>query len=181
MSFSPRLLFAFLLGPLLALAQASPPAPAPPASPLPRLLAERQVLTRRYAAARAQRNSLFGLSDKPSKKDLQAVVDALQGIVNKDEQIVAVLNQTAQAAQNTAATLQSTSRDDRNLTSDRLAEARNQQLNVQERERRAMARQLTLEDDLDAAQQARQRRDWAILGLALACVGLLVWGRRRRG
>ncbi len=176
MTVSFRLLFTFLLGPLLALAQA-PPA----ASPLPRLLAERQVLTRRYAAARAQRNSLFGLSGQPSKKDLQAVVDALQGIVNKDEQIVAVLNQTAQAAQNTAATLQSTSRDDRNLTSDRLAEARNQQLNVQERERRAMARQLTLEDDLDAAQQARQRRDWAILGLTLACVSLLVWGRRRRG
>ncbi|OGX90134.1 hypothetical protein BEN49_23790 [Hymenobacter coccineus] len=111
---------------------------------------------------------------------MQAVVDALQGIVNKDEQIVAVLNQTAQAAQNTAVTLQNTSRDDRNLTSDRLAEARNQQLNVQERERRAMARQLTLEDDLDAAQQARQWRDWTILGLGLACVGLLVWGRRRR-
>ena len=179
MTVSFRLLFTFLLGPLLALAQAPPPAPAPPASPLPHLLAERQVLTRHYAAARAQRNSLFGFGGQPSKKDLQAVVDALQGIVNKDEQIVAVLNQSAQAAQNTAATLQSTSRDDRNLTSDRLAEARNQQLNVQERERRAMARQLVLEDDLDAAQQARQRRDWAILGLALACVGLFFWRRRR--
>ncbi|MGI4886193.1 MAG: hypothetical protein ACRYFR_14655 [Janthinobacterium lividum] len=170
-----RLFSALLLGPLLAFAQAPPPA-----APLPRLLAERQVLTRRYAAARAQRNSLFGLSDKPSKKDLQAVVDALQGIVNKDEQIVAVLNQTAQAAQNAAATLQATGRNDRNLTADHLAEIQNKQLNVQERERRAMARQLALEDDLDEAQQARQWRDWAIAGLALACVGLLAWGRQRR-
>lgn len=178
MTFSTRLLpLLLLLGPLLATAQTPPPAAA---SPLPQLLAERQVLTRRYAAARAQRNSLFGLSDKPSKKDLQAVVDALQGIVNKDEQIVAVLNQTAQTAQSTAATLQATGRDDRNLTADRLAEIQNQQLNVQERERRAMARQLALEDDLDDAQQARQWRDWTIAGLALACMGLLVWGRQRR-
>ena len=178
MTFSARLLpLLLLLGPLLATAQTPPPAAT---SPLPQLLAERQFLTRRYAAARTQRNSLFGLSDKPSKKDLQAVVDALQGIVNKDEQIVAVLNQTAQTAQNTAATLQATGRDDRNLTAERLAEIQNQQLNVQERERRAMARQLALEDDLDDAQQARQWRDWTITGLALACAGLLVWGRRRR-
>ena len=178
MTFSTRLLpLLLLIGPLLAIAQTPPPAAA---SPLPQLLAERQFLTRRYAAARAQRNSLFGLSDKPSKKDLQAVVDALQGIVNKDEQIVAVLNQTAQTAQSTAATLQATGRDDRNLTAERLAEIQNQQLNVQERERRAMARQLSLEDDLDDAQQARQWRDWTIAGLALACAGLLVWGRQRR-
>ena len=175
MTFPLRLLPALLLGPLLAAAQA--PAPA---SPLPRLLAERQVLTRRYAAARARRNSLFGLRDQPSKKDLQAVVDALQGIVNKDEQIVAVLNQTAQAAQTTAAALQATSRDDRSLTADRLAEIQNQQRNVQERERRARARQLALEADLDDAQQARQWRDWLIAGLGAACAGLLLWRRKRR-
>ncbi|RZK89324.1 MAG: hypothetical protein EOO62_36300, partial [Hymenobacter sp.] len=64
--------------PALALAQ--------PASPLPQLLAERRVLTQRYAEANAQRHSLFGLSNKASKKDLQEVVDALQGIVDKDEQ-----------------------------------------------------------------------------------------------
>jgi hypothetical protein len=58
---------------------------AQPDLPLTRLLAERRVLTQRYAEANAQRHSLFGLNNKPSKKDLQDVVDALQGIVNKDE------------------------------------------------------------------------------------------------
>ncbi len=167
----------------LLLATALLPAPAqtaPPASPLPRLLAERRVLTQRYAAAKAQRNSLFGLGGKPSKKDLQDVVDALQGIVDKDEQIVGVLNQTAQTAQAAATTLQATGRDDRNLTAERLAELQNKQLNVQERERQAVARQQALEADLDEAQQGRQWRDWLIAGLGAACAALLLWRRKRR-
>ena len=64
-----------------------------PDSRLPGLLGERAALTRHYAEASAQRHSLFG--NKPSKKDLQEVMDALQGIVDKDQQIVDVLNQTA--------------------------------------------------------------------------------------
>ena len=113
-----------LLAPAISFAQA-----VAPDSPLPRLLAERKVLTSQYAEANAQRHGLLGLSNKPSKKDLQDVVDALQGIVDKDEQIVAVLNQTAEQAQTTAAqlqttttTLQNTGRDDRNLTAQRLSE-----------------------------------------------------------
>jgi chromosome segregation ATPase len=139
----------------LWLALATAPAfaqPAPPDSPLPRLLAERKVLTTQYAAANAQRNSLFG--NKPSKKDLQEVVDALQGIVDKDEQIVAVLNQTAQAAQTTAAqlqtttaSLQNTSRDDRNLTAQRLSELQNDLQNAQQREHQLAERQRTLAAD----------------------------------
>lgn len=151
---------------------------APPVSPLPRLLAERKVLTRRYAAASAQRHSLFG--NKPSKADLQQVVTSLQGIVDKDEQIVAVLNQTAQAAQTKATTLQATGRDDRNLTAERLADLRNEQLNVRERARRAVARQRALEDDLDEARQGRLWRDWLIAGLGAACAGLLLRLVRRR-
>jgi hypothetical protein len=164
-----------LAGLLLVAASAQ----AQPDSPLTHLLAERQVLTQRYAEANAQRHSLFGLNDKPSKKDLQDVVDALQGIVNKDEEIVAVLNQTAQQAQTTAKTLQNTGRDDRNLTSQRISEFQNDLLNAQQREKQAAERQRALAADLAEAQQGQRGRDALILGLALACVGLLFWRRRR--
>jgi len=171
-----------LLGPATALAQAT----ISPDSPLPRLLAERQVLTRQYADANAQRHGLLGLSNKPSKKDLQDVVDALQGIVNKDEQIVAALNQTTQQAQTTAAqlqtttaTLQNTSRDDRNVTAERLSELQNEEQNLQERLRQATDKQRALQADLHEAQQGRTVRDGLVVALALACAGLAFWRRRR--
>jgi hypothetical protein len=173
-----------LLGPAAALAQ--PTDPAALESPLPRLLAERKALTRQYAEANAQRHGLLGLSNKPSKKDLQDVVDALQGIVDKDEQIVAVLNQTTQQAQTTAAqlqttttTLQNTGRDDRNLTAERLHELQDEQLNLQERLRQATDKQRTMEADLHEAQQGRTVRDGLVVALALVCAGLVFWRRRR--
>ena len=168
-----RLLTPFFLISTVALAQ------SPAASPLPQLLAERRVLTQRYAEANAQRHSLFGLSNKPSKKDLQDVVDALQGIVDKDEQIVTVLNQTAQQAQTTATTLQNTGRDDRNLTVQRLGELQNDLQNAQQRERQAAERQRALAADLEQAQQGRTGRDALLVGLAVACVGLFFWRRKR--
>ena len=152
--------------------------PAPPASPLPRLLAERRVLTQQYAQARAQRHGLLGFSHKPSKQDLQDVVAALQGIVDQDEQIVAVLNATAQRAQTTAATLQNTGRDDRNLTAQRLGELQNELLNQRERLRQATERQRTLAAELRAARQGRTWRDALLVALALGCGGLLWWRRR---
>jgi hypothetical protein len=166
----------FLLVGLLVVAATTQ---AQPDSPLTRLLAERRVLTQRYAEANAQRHSLFGLNNKPSKKDLQDVVDALQGIVNKDEEIVAVLNQTAQQAQTTATTLQNSGRDDRNLTSQRISEFQNDLLNAQQREKQATERQRALATDLAEAQKGQRGRDAIILGLALACGGLLFWRRRR--
>jgi DNA repair exonuclease SbcCD ATPase subunit len=184
MTFRTRVLFLALLpvlGPAAGLAQA-----VTPDSPLPRLLAERKVLTRQYAEANAQRHGLLGLSNKPSKKDLQDVVDALQGIVDKDEQIVAALNQTTQQAQTTAAqlqtttaTLQNTSRDDRNLTAERLQELQNEQQNLQERLHQATEKQRTLQADLHEAQQGHTVRDALVVGLALACLGLIFWRRRR--
>ncbi|MBJ6142678.1 hypothetical protein [Hymenobacter sp. BT559] len=164
---------------LLGLLLWGPCALAQPDSPLTRLLAERRVLTQRYAEASAQRHSLFGLNNKPSKKDLQEVVDALQGIVNKDEEIVAVLNQTAQQAQTTATTLQNTGRDDRNLTAQRISEFQNDLLNAQQREKQAAERQRALAADLAETQQGQRGRDALIMGLALACVGLFFWRRRR--
>ena len=154
-------------------------------SPLPRLLAERKVLTQQYATASSQRHGLLGLSNKPSKQDLQDVVDALQGIMDKDEQIVAVLNQTTQQAQTAAAqlqttttTLQNTGRDDRNLTAERLNELQNQQQNQQERLRQATDKQRGLTAELTEAQQGRTLRDGLVVALGLACVGLFFWRRR---
>lgn len=161
---------------------------APTAAPDPRLLgllAERKALTDRYREASAQRHSLFG--NKPSKKDLQEVVDALQGIVDKDQQIVDVLNQTAQQATTTSARLAATtthletsSRDDRNLTAQRLAELTNEAENLRQREKQHVARQRDLEAEVTEAKQGHFVRDALIAGLAVLCVGLVVALRRRR-
>ncbi|MBJ6109173.1 hypothetical protein JAO73_09135 [Hymenobacter sp. BT523] len=167
------------------LAQDAAPAAVNPDSPLPGLLRERAVLTRRYAEASAQRHSLFG--NKPSKKDLQEVVDALQGIVDKDQQIVDVLNRTAQEAKTTsvrlAATttqLENTSRGDRNVTSQRLSELENEAENLRQRERQHTAKQRDLEAEVAEAKQGHFVRDALIAGLSVVCVGLLVALRRRR-
>ena len=172
-------------GLLLSLATAAQtPAPSPDPR-LPALLAERKTLTDRYRAASAQRHSLFG--NKPSKKDLQEVVDALQGIVDKDQQIVDVLNETAQRATTTsvrlAATtthLETSSRDDRNLTAQRLSELTNETENLRQREKQQVARQRDLEAEVAEAKQGHFVRDALIAGLAMLCVGLVVALRRRR-
>ena len=156
-----------------------------PDSPLPGLLRERAELTRRYAEANTQRHSLFG--NKPSKKDLQEVVDALQGIVDKDQQIVDELNKTAQAAQTTsvrlAATtthLESTSRDDRNLTAQRLAELQNETQNLRQREKQQQAKLRDLEAEVKEAKQGHFVRDALIAVLSVVSMGLLVMLRRRK-
>lgn len=170
-----RLLIVLLAAALLPAAAQAPPVAA---SPLPRLLAERQILTQQYAEASTQRHSFFG--NQPSKKDLQEVVNALQGIVDKDEQIVAVLNQTTQTAQTAATQLQATGRDDRNLTAERLAELQNEQQNFRERTKQAAGRERALAADLADARQGRSGRDALIAGLALGCIVLIVLLIRRR-
>ncbi len=154
-------------------------------SRLPGLLAERKTLTDRYREASAQRHSLFG--NKPSKKDLQEVVDALQGIVDKDQQIVDALNATAQQATTTSARLTATtthletsSRDDRNLTSQRLAELTNESENLHQREKQQLLKVRDLEAEVAEAKQGHFVRDALIAGLAVLCVGLVVALRRRR-
>jgi chromosome segregation ATPase len=158
---------------------------APPDNRLAPLLAERKALTNRYEAASAQRHSLFG--NKPSKKDLQEVVDALQGIVDKDQQIVDVLNETAQAAQTnsvrlaaTTTHLETSSRDDRNLTAQRLAELQNEAQNLRQREKQQLAHLRDLEAEVAEAKEGHFVRDALIAGLAVLCVGLLVALKRRK-
>ncbi|MBF9220412.1 hypothetical protein [Hymenobacter ruricola] len=166
-------------------AQAQDPARPPLDARLSALLRERAVLTRQYAEANAQRHSLFG--NKPSKKDLQEVVDALQGIVDKDQQIVDVLNRTAQQAQTTsvrlAATttqLENTSRGDRNVTAQRLLELENDAQNLRQREKQQLLKQRDLEAEVAEAKQGHFVRDALIAVLSVACVGLAVALRRRK-
>ena len=169
----------------VAMAAAAQEPAVTPDSRLPGLLAERKTLTDRYREASAQRNSLFG--NKPSKKDLQEVVDALQGIVDQDQQIVDALNETAQKATTTsvrlAATtthLETSSRDDRNLTAQRLSELTNETENLRQREKQQLARQRDLEAEVAEAKQGHFVRDALIAGLAVLCVGLVVALRWRR-
>ena len=153
--------------------------------PLPGLLRERATLTRQYADASAQRHSLFG--NKPSKKDLEEVVDALQGIVDKDQQIVDVLNQTAQTAQSTSVRLAATtthiensSRDDRNLPAQRVSELQNETENLRQREKQRLTKMRDLEAEVTEVKQGHFVRDALIAGLAVLSVGLLVALRRRK-
>ena len=156
-----------------------------PDSRLPGLLRERGVLTRRYAAATTQRHSLFG--NKPSKKDLEEVVNALQGIVDKDQQIVDVLNETARKAQTTSVrlaatttTLESTGRDDRNLTAQRLSELQNEAENFRQREKQQQVRQRDLEAEVADVKEGHFVRDALIAVLSVVSVGLIValWRRK---
>jgi len=149
------------------------------ASPLPHLLAERRALVQHYEAATAQRHALFGLSNKPSKQDLQEVVTALQGIVDKDAEIVAALNLTTQRAQTTASTLQNTSRDDRNVSAQRFAELQDDLQKAQLRAQQAALRERALRDDLAEAQHSRLLRDITIAALGVLSAALLLWRRRR--
>ena len=82
-------------------------------------------------------------------------MDALQGIVDKDQQIVDVLDETARQATSasvrlaaTTTHLEASSRDDRNLTSQRLAELENETANLHQREKQQLAKQRNLEAEL---------------------------------
>ena len=130
------------------------------------------------AAASAQRHSLFG--NKASKKDLQDVVDALQGIVDKDQQIVDVLNETTRKAQTTSVrlaatttTLESTGRDDRNLTAQRVSELQNEAENLRQREKQQLAKMRDLEAEVAESKQGHFVRDALIAGLSVLSVGQL--------
>lgn len=163
--------------------------------PLPRLLAQREALIRQFEAAQQQRHSLFG--NNPSKKDLEEVVEALKGIVAKDDEIVPAVkaNANAAAARLAAANaqlaavnrqlaaanvgLQNLNLDDRSATSDRLHELTGQVQNLEQKTRQQTVHQRDLEADVQEAQSARRTRDLLITVLVLAC-GMLGWLLYRR-
>lgn len=171
----------------LGSALAQTPTPSSTASdPLPRLIQERQQMVQQYEDANAQRNSLFG--NKPSKKDLQEVVDALKGIIRKDTEIVravqaATLRRTAAVvAENQQAKQQITvAQTDQSSTRQRFYDLENQISNLQLRDKQREKKLQDLQATADEASQARTSRELLAAGLAVLCAGLLWYIMRLRG
>ncbi|WP_139921784.1 hypothetical protein [Hymenobacter sp. DG01] len=178
-----------LAGALLLTAPALAQTPTPSATdndPLPRLIQERQQMVQQYEEANAQRNSLFG--NKPSKKDLQEVVDALKGIIRKDTEIVravqaATLRRTAAVvAENQQAKQQITvAQTDQSSTRQRFYDLENQISNLQLRDKQREKKLLELQATADEATQARTSRELLAAGLAVLCAGLLWYIMKLRG
>lgn len=166
------------------LAQPPTPATAPP-DPVPGLIKERETLVRQYEEASAQRNSLFG--NKPSKKDLEEVVDALKGIIRKDTELVRAVQATALrrtatvVAENQQAKQEITvARTDQSSTRQRFYDLENQIANLQLRDKQRDKKLQELQATADEANQARTSRELLAAGLAVLCVGLLWYVLRLR-
>jgi predicted RNA-binding Zn ribbon-like protein len=168
-----------------ALAQTSPTT-APPDDPLPRLIQERQQMVQQYEEAAAQRNAF--LANKPSKKDLQEVVDALKGIIRKDTEIVravqaGTLRKTAAvvAENQQVKQLATVAQTDQSSTRERFHDLENQIANLQERDRQRDKKLQDLQATADEATAARTSRELLAAGLAVLCAGLLFYVLKLRG
>jgi hypothetical protein len=94
---------------------------------------------------------------------------------------VDVLNQTARKAQTTSVrlaatttTLESTGRDDRNLTAQRLSELQNEIENVRQREKQQLAKQRDLQAEVADVKEGQFVRDALIAFLTVLSIGLMV-------
>ncbi|HEX8426282.1 hypothetical protein [Hymenobacter sp.] len=179
-----------LLPALIALcysaAVAQTPADSLPADPLTPLIKERELMVRQYEEANAQRNSLFG--NKPSKKDLEEVVNALKGIIRKDTEIVravqaATLRRTANIlAENQQVKQQVTvARSDQSSTQQRFYDLENQIANLQLRDKQRQKKLAELQAAADDAIEERSSRDLLAAGLAVLSLGLLGYVVKLRG
>ena len=158
----------------------------PQDDPLPRLIQERQQLVSQYEAANRQRNAF--LANKPSKKDLEEVVDALKGIIRKDTEIVgavqeATLRRTAAvAAENQQVKQQATvAQTDQSSTQQRFYDLQNQIQNLQERDRQRDKKLRDLQATAAAATSARTSRELLAVALAALSAGLLLYVLKLRG
>ncbi|TGD80218.1 hypothetical protein [Hymenobacter wooponensis] len=175
----PRLLTAtFLFLPLFSFAQTPSPTPSP--DPLPRLIQEREALIHQYEEANAQRNAF--LANKPSKKDLQDVVDALKGIIRKDTEIVRAVQDATQrrtatiVAENQQAKQQVTvAQTDQSSTRQRFYDLENEIANLQLRDKQREKKLQDLQAAEAEATQARTSRELLAAGLALLSIGLLAY------
>lgn len=168
-----------LLGITSASSFAQTPTPAT-ADPMPRLLQERQQLVQEYEAANAQRNAF--LANKPSKKDLEEVIDALKGIIRKDTEIVRAVQEAtlrkaaAVVAENQQVKQQATvAQTDQTSTRQRYYDLENQIQNLQERDRQRTKKLQDLQATADEATQARTSRELLIAALAVLSAGLLFY------
>ncbi|UOG72800.1 hypothetical protein MTX78_11750 [Hymenobacter tibetensis] len=165
---------------------AQTPTPPTPADPLTPLIKERELMVKQYEEANAQRNSLFG--NKPSKKDLEEVVDALKGIIRKDTEIVravqaATLRRTADVlAENQQVKQEATvARTDQTSTRQRFYDLENQISNLQLRDKQRQKKMIELQAAAEEAIEARTSRDMLAAGLAALSLGLLVYVMKLRG
>lgn len=175
---------ALLLLSLSAPAQ-TPAAPAAP-DPLTPLIQERGRMVDAYEAANAQRNSLFG--NKPSKNDLQEVVDVLKAIIRKDTEIVQALKESSIrrtasiVAEKTQAQQQIVvARGDQSMTRERFYDLQNQIQNLQERDRQREARLREYQATAEEAAQGRTTRELLAVALAVLSAALLWYIYRLRG
>ncbi|GAA4386025.1 hypothetical protein [Hymenobacter koreensis] len=171
------LLFALFLS-LPALAQTPAPASAPTDDRLQSLLQERQTLMSQYEQASAQRNAF--LANKPSKKDLQEVIDALKEIIRKDTEIVKALNETSLrrtagiVAEKQQAEQQVTvATTDQTATRQRFYDLENQIQNLELRDKQREKKLRDAEATAKEAEAARSTPELLAAGLALLCAGLL--------
>ncbi|QJX48716.1 hypothetical protein HMJ29_18040 [Hymenobacter taeanensis] len=167
---------AFLFLPFLSGAQT----PAPSPDPLPRLIQERETLIRQYEAANAQRNAF--LANKPSKKDLQEVVDALKGIIRKDTEIVRAVQDATQrrtaaiVAENQQAKQQVTvAQTDQTSTRQRFYDLENEIANLQLRDKQREKKLQDVQASAAEATQARTSRELLAAGLAVLSIALLAY------
>ncbi|RTQ45596.1 hypothetical protein EJV47_24185 [Hymenobacter gummosus] len=159
--------------------------PAAPTDPLPGLIQQRETLIKDYEAANAQRNAF--LANKPSKKDLQEVIDALKGIIRKDTEIVKALKdgelrrQASLVAEKQQAVQQVTvAQTDQTSTKERFYDLQNQIANLELRDKQ---REKKLRDAEDAAREAQSGRSTPQLlaaGLAVLSLGLLLYVAKLR-
>ena len=159
---------------------------APQDDPLPRLIQEREQMVQQYEDASAQRNSLFG--NKPSKKDLQEVVDALKGIIRKDTEIVRAVQASslrrtaAVVAENQQAKQQVVvARTDQSSTQQRFYDLENQIQNLEIRDKQRQKKLQELQATAEEATEARSSRELLAAGLAALSVGLMGYVVKLRG
>lgn len=167
-----------LLATLTAQAQTPEPTTAP-SDPLTPLIKEREALIQQYEEASAQRNAF--LANKPSKKDLQEVVDALKGIIRKDTEIVKALKESSIrrtatiVAEKTQAERQATvAQGDQSMTRERFYDLENQIQNLQIRDKQREKKLLDAQAAAQEAEQARTSRELIAAGLAGLSI-LLLW------
>ncbi|PJJ60547.1 hypothetical protein [Hymenobacter chitinivorans] len=155
-----------------------PTAPTQP-DPLTPLIKEREMLIRQYEEASAQRNAF--LANKPSKKDLEEVVDALKGIIRKDTEIVKALKESSIrrtatiVAEKTQAERQIVvARGDQSMTRERFYDLENQIQNLQIRDKQREKKLQEAQAAATEAEGARQSRELIAAGLAGLSI-LLLW------
>ena len=173
-------LFLLSTGLTLGSALAQTPATTAPDDPLPRLIQERQQMVQQYEDAASQRNAF--LANKPSKKDLQEVVDALKGIIRKDTEIVravqaGTLRKTAAvvAENQQVKQLATVAQTDQSSTRERFHDLENQIANLQERDKQRDKKLQDLQATADEATAARTSRELLAAALAVLSAGLLFY------